>query len=226
MPFGLCNAPATFSRVINLVLANMNWDTVLAFLDDVRVLGRDFNEHLQNLRDVLERFRTYGLRLKPRKCSLFKTQVEFLGRLVSHDGVQVLPESIKAVTEWPAPKSVKEVQRFIGLANYHRLFLKDFAKLAEPLFRIIRTKQFVWEDREETCFKSIKAALVSAPVIGIPTSTDPFVLDTDASNLAVAAELLQLQNGSEKVISYGSYTLSKEQVKYCTTRKELLALRN
>ena len=114
MPFGLSNAPATFSRVVNLILAGMNWETVLAFLDDICVLGRDFAEHLENLRQVFGRFRQFGLRLKPRKCSLFKKEVEFLGRLVSKEGVRVSPESIRAVVEWHTLKSVKDVQKFIG----------------------------------------------------------------------------------------------------------------
>ncbi|GFO02425.1 retrovirus-related pol polyprotein from transposon [Plakobranchus ocellatus] len=94
MPFGLCNAPATFSRVINLVLSGLNWESVLVFFDDVCVLGRSYDDHIDNLRKVFERFRTYGLRLKPRKCSLFRREVAFLGRLVSKNGIQILPESI------------------------------------------------------------------------------------------------------------------------------------
>ncbi|GFO14330.1 Pol polyprotein [Plakobranchus ocellatus] len=162
--------------------------------------------------------------MKPRKCSLFKTQVEFLGRLVSRQGVQVLPESIKAVTEWPVLKSVRDVQRFIGLTNYHRAFIKHYSELAEPLFRILRNHEFQWGEEELHSFHSLKEALTTAPVLGIPTATDPFILDTDASDFAVGAELLQVQNGDEKVIGYGSFTLSKNQRKYCTIRKEFLAV--
>ncbi|GFO34307.1 Pol polyprotein [Plakobranchus ocellatus] len=117
MPFGLCNAPATFSRVINLVLSDLNWESVLAFLDDVCVLGRSYDDHIDNFRKVFERFRTYGLRLKPRKCSLFRREVEYLGRLVSRNGIQILPESIAVVQEWPVPRTVKDIQRFMRLTN-------------------------------------------------------------------------------------------------------------
>ncbi|GFO25159.1 Pol polyprotein [Plakobranchus ocellatus] len=106
MPFGFCNAPATFSRGINLILSGLNWETVL---DDICVLGKSYKDHMINLERVFQRFHQYGLRMKPRKYSLFKTQVENLGRLVSRRGVQVLPESIKEVTEWPELKSVKDV---------------------------------------------------------------------------------------------------------------------
>ena len=224
MPFGLCNAPATFSRVINLILSGLNWETVLAFLDDICVLGRSFEDHLHNLEGVFKRFRKYGLRMKPRKCSLFKKEVEFLGRLVSKNGVQLMPESIRAVSQWPELKSVKDVQKFIGLTNYHRLFIKSYSSIAEPLFKILRENEFHWTDAERAAFQALKTALTSTPVLGIPTSTDPFILDTDASNFAIGAELIQVQNGQERVIGYGSYTLSKEQRRYCTTRKELLAV--
>ncbi|GFO16517.1 Pol polyprotein [Plakobranchus ocellatus] len=224
MPFGLCNAPATFSRVINLVLSGLNWESVLAFLDDVCVLGRSYDNHIDNLRKVFERFRTYGLRLKPRKCSLFRREVEFLGRLVSKNGIQILPESIAAVQKWPVPRAVKDIQRFMGLTNYHRLFIKDYSRVAEPLFRILRNNEFRWGEEEEQSFENLKKALTETPVLGIPSTDDPFILDTDASDVAIGAELIQLQAGVERVIGYGSYTLSKEQRNYCTTRKELLAV--
>ena len=222
MPFGLSNAPATFSRVVNLILAGMNWETVLAFLDDICVLGRDFAEHLENLRQVFGRFRRFGLRLKPRKCSLFKKEVEFLGRFVSKKGdVRVSPQSIRAVVEWPTLKSVKDVQKFIGLTNYHRSFIQGYSEMAEPLLSMLRSKE--WGPSERQSFQDWKFALTTPPVLGIPTSTDLFILDTDTSGFAVAAELSQIQDGVERVIGYGSYTLSKEQRRYCTTRQELLA---
>ena len=224
MPFGLSNAPATFTRVVNLILAGMNWETVLAFLDDICVLGRDFAEHLENLRQVFGRFRRFGLRLKPRKCSLFKKEVEFLGRLVSKGSVRVSPESIRAVVEWPTLKSVKDVQKFIGLTNYHRSFIQGYSEMAEPLLSMLRSKEFQWGPPERRSFQDLKFALTTPPVLGIPTSTDLFILDTDASGFAVAAELSQIQDGVERVIGYGSYTLSKEQRRYCTTRQELLAV--
>ncbi|GFO20023.1 retrovirus-related pol polyprotein from transposon 17.6 [Plakobranchus ocellatus] len=156
MPFGLCNAPATFSRVINLVLSGLNWESVLAFLDDVCVLGRSYDDHIDNLRKVFERFRIYGLRLKPRKCSLFRREVEFLGRLVSKNGIQILPESIAAVQKWPVSRTVKDIQRFMGLTNYHRLFIKDYSRVAEPLFRILRNNEFRWGEEEEVFLESQK----------------------------------------------------------------------
>ena len=115
MAFGLCNAPATFQRVIQFVLRGLTWDKVLAYIDDVIILGKDFEDHLKNLQLTFERFRKHNLKLKPKKCSLFHTQTLFLGRVVSSDGVSVNPENVQHVKSWPVPKSVKEVEQFLGL---------------------------------------------------------------------------------------------------------------
>ena len=124
MDFGLCNSPATYTRVINLVLRGLNWKVVVAFLDDILVLGKDFEGHLANLRAVLVRFREYGLKLKPKKCELFQKEVEFLGRVVGPRGIYIGPGYIKDIKNWPRPKNKKEVERFLGFTNYHRAFIE------------------------------------------------------------------------------------------------------
>jgi hypothetical protein len=120
-----------------LVLRGLHWKTVLAFLDDILVLGRDFHEHLDNIRDVLDRFRSYGL--KPKKCVLFRKKVEFLGRTVGENGLCVGPGYIETINKWPVPKNTKDVERFCGFVIYHRNFIKDFANLTAPLFAITHT---------------------------------------------------------------------------------------
>jgi len=125
MGFGLTGASSTFFRAINLVLRVLTWKMVPAFLDDVMVLGSSFEDHMHNLRLVFSRFRQYGLRLKAKKC-LFQKRVEFLGRIVSEDGIEVGPEPTQVVREWPVPTCVKEVQSCLGLVNYHPNFKKGF----------------------------------------------------------------------------------------------------
>ena len=115
MAFRLCNSPATYARVINLVLRGLNWKVVLAFLDDILVLGRDFEGHLYNLREVLARFRESGLKLKPKKCELFRKEVEFLGRVVGPKGMQIGPGYIRDIEDWPRHMNKKEVERFLGI---------------------------------------------------------------------------------------------------------------
>ena len=224
MGFGLCNAPATYARVMSLVLRGLMWSIVLAFLDDILVLGSKFKEHLFHIREVLLRFRKHQLKLKPKKCILFQRKVDFLGRLVSEDGIELTETDIKTVLDWQAPQNTREVEQFLGLVNYHRNFIKGFAEMAVPLYRLTGKQAFQWQSEHQEAFEELKKALTTAPVLGLPNNNDFFILDTDASNYAIGAELIQLQQGEERVIAYGSFSLTPEQLNYCTTRKELLAL--
>ena len=224
MSFGLCNAPSTYMRVMNLELRGLSRNIVLAFLDDMIVLGKDFQNHIDNLRSVFERFRHYGLKKKPSKCSLFQRKVEFLGREVDENGMKIGEDYVKTVKECDTPKSVKQVEQFLGFANYHRTLIKDYAKIAHPLYSITGKKPFMWKDEQQHSFTQLKKALCTTPVLAFANNSDPFILDTDASNYAIGGELIQVQNDQERVIAYGSFALSKEQLKYCTTRKELLAV--
>ncbi len=166
----------------------------------------------------------YQLRLKPKKCSLFQRKVEFLGRWVSPEGLEPSEGDIATVRDWATPKSTKDTERFLGLVNYHRGFIKDYAKRAVPLYQLTGKQPFIWEEEQELAFQDLKNALVSAPVLGLPNATDDFILDTDASDYAIGAQLVQVQGGLERVIAYGSFAQTKEQRNYCTTRKELLAV--
>jgi transposase InsO family protein len=224
MGFGLCNAPATFSRVMNLVLRGFSWTIVLAFLDDILVLGTTSEDHLSNLREVLARLRRYGLKLKPKKCVFFQKEVEFLGRNVTGTSLAMTEQDTKVVCEWPTPTCSKDVERFMGLANYHRGFVKNFANLADPLYQVVGKNKFRWDEEQQRAFELLKLALTTPPVLALPNRQDEFILDTDASDIAIGAELIQVQNGEEKVIAYASFALTQEQRRYCVTRKELLAV--
>ncbi len=224
LPFGLSNSPSTFCRAMSLVLRGLDWKIVLTFLDDICVLGRSTQEHLANLREVFMRFRAYGLKLKPPKCDLFKKEVVFLGRKVGRQGMTLTDHSISVIKEWKVPTSIKEVERFLGLANFHRSFIKDFAKTAEPLCRLLKKKDFVWTEEQQQAFDLLKGKLSSPSVLTIPRSEGKFILDTDASDTAIGAELHQIQDGEERVVAFASYALTPLQRRYCTTRKELLAV--
>ena len=223
MGFGLTNAPATFSRVVNFILKGLTWKVVLAFLD-ILVMGKTFEDHIRNLCDVLPRFRVHGMKLKPSKSVFLQPEVEFLGRNVNGDSLSMTQKDTETVRNWPEQISAKDVERFLGLANYHRLFVKNFAELAQPLYKLTGGCPFVWGEREKKSFESLKAPLTSPPVLAMPNTTDQFILDVDASNVAIGAELIQVQNRAERVIAYCSFSLTPEQKNYCTTRKELLAI--
>jgi transposase InsO family protein len=225
MGFGLCNAPATFSRAMGLVLKGLTYKQVLAYLDDVVIVGKSFSDHLVNLKTVLQRFREHNLKLKPRKCHLFQRDIDFLGRHVSNKGVSVQESKIKTIVEWPRPQNKGELSSFLGTVNYHREFIPKFAEVSSPLYDLTgKHRDFTWNDEHEASFESLKRSLISAPVLGYPNDVDTFVLDCDASGTAIGAELIQVQDGKEVVIGYSSYSLTPLQRRYCTTRQELLAL--
>ena len=141
MPFGLCNAPATFQRLMDLVLAGLQWSSCLVYLDDIIILGKDFKSHLENLSLVLQRIKDAGLRLNTTKCAFFQDRVNYLGHVVSRDGVSVDQLKVNKVKNWPVPKTSKEVQQFLGLANYYRRFVQGFANTARPLHRLTKKRQ-------------------------------------------------------------------------------------
>ena len=223
MPFGLCNAPATFQRLMDLVLAGLQWSHCLVYLDDVIILGTSFEEHLANLQLVFDRLQQAGLKLKPKKCNVLKHRVQYLGHIVSDKGVQADPSKIEKVASWPIPVSTKEVQQFLGLAGYYRRFIKDCAKIARPLHKL--TEQFKWTNDCLASFDMLKQKLTTAPVLTYPDYSKPFILDTDASDTGIGAVLSQVDNeGNERVVAYASRLLSKPERQYCVTKRELLAV--
>ena len=226
MPFGLCNAPATFQRLMDLVLAGLQWTDCLVYIDDVIVLGRTFDEHLRNLRTVFERLRESGLRLKPSKCFFFQHKVQYLGHVISREGVATDPSKTEKVAAWPVPTSKREVQQFLGLASYYRRFVEDFARVARPLHRLTeRTATFDWTDECQAAFDELRRRLTSTPVLAYPNFTRQFILDTDASDTGIGAVLSQVDDeGRERVVAYGSRLLTKPERRYCVTRRELLAV--
>ena len=225
MPFGLCNAPSTFQRLMERVLEGLVWKSVVVYLDDVVIFSNSVEEHIGHLREVLQRFQQENLKLKPRKCEFFREQVKYLGHTVSPAGVATDPGLIDKVVQWKVPTTVKEVRAFLGLAGYYRQYVPQYSEVAEPMIRLTDAyAPFVWTADCQQAFESLKKSLVSAPILAYPTATDLFVLDTDASNVAIGAVLSQRQEGQDKVIGYGSKALTKEERNYCVTRRELLAV--
>ena len=224
MPFGLCNAPAMFERLMDRVLCGMRWSRCLVYLDDVISFGKSVPEALGHLEEVLARLSDFSLQLKAKKCTFMQTEVAFLGHIVSWTGLACDPEKLSAVQNWHEPNRVKAVHQFVGFVGYYRRFVKFFVELADPLVALMRKGvPFVWCDEQHTAFDALKACLLSAPILGFPTEKDRFVLDTDASLFAIGGVLSQIQNEEEVVIAYASRSLRISQRRYCTTRREMLA---
>ena len=225
MPFGLCNAPATFQRLMERVLSGLQWEIAVLYIDDIIVYGNGIKDHLRRLARVLDRLRQTGLKLKPAKCDLLKRKVPFLGHIVSAEGVAVDGSKIDKVKEWPTPRNLTEVRSFVGLCAYYRRFVPDFSTITKPLFDLTKKDQeFVWGEDQQKAMETMKKLLTSAPILGYPRPDAPFVLDCDASNVGIGAVLSQVQDGEERVIAYASKTLSKAERNYCVTRRELLAI--
>ncbi|KAI5753631.1 hypothetical protein M8J77_001985 [Diaphorina citri] len=225
LPFGLCNAPATFERLMDCILRGLTWKTCLVYLDDIIVIGKTFQEQLDNLRAVFIRLRNAHLKLSPKKCNLFRTEVQYLGHVVSTEGVSTDPKKIEAVKSWPIPKDKHEVRSFLGLVSYYRRFIKGFADIARSLHRLTeKGKAFVWTEECNLSFETLKSELCKAPILRYPVAGKPFVLDTDASQFAIGAVLSQVTDGIETPVAYFSKALSKPERNYCVTRKELLAV--
>ena len=169
MSFGLCNAPATFERLMESVLRGLTYDACLVYLDDVIVIGRTFQEQLGNLRKVFQRLWEAHLKLNPAKCQLFRKEVRYLGHIISPSGVTTDPEKLEAVKSWPRPKDKHQLRSFLGLCTYYRRFISGFAYIAKPLTRLTEEKRtFKWSTEAETAFQALKRALCMAPVLGYP----------------------------------------------------------
>jgi len=202
VPFGLCIAGSTFQRVMDLALNGLNFNMCLVYLDDIIVYSADVGEHITRLEKLFKRLRAANLKLKPSKCKLLRSELSFLGHVVSGKGVATDPEKIKAVENWPVPTDVKEVRSFLGLASYFRKFVPAFAALAAPLHALTgKNKRFEWTSSCEDGFWKLKEAPVSSPILAMPNDGDPFILDTDACDVSIGAVLSQVQDGEERVIA-------------------------
>jgi len=181
MPFGLCGALSSFCRLMQIVLRDLLWDICLCYFDDIVIFARTPQELLERLRIVLDRHREVGLKVKPSKYELFKTEIKFLGHSVSAHGISPLPEKLKTIKEWPIPHYLKEVRAFFGLASYYRKFVRNFATMAEPLTRLTRKQtRFEWTEESQKAFEALKKALMEATSLAFPYPHVPGTLDTDA----------------------------------------------
>ncbi|XP_071629552.1 uncharacterized protein [Temnothorax longispinosus] len=206
MPFGLKNAPATFQRLMDLVLTGMQ-------------------EHAIKFEKLIKRLREANLKLQPDKCEFLRKEVTYLGHIIGESGVRPDPKKIEAVQNFPIPKSAKNIKQFLGLAGYYRRFIQGFSKIAKPLTNLLKKDiDFKWGDKEQESFDILRNALCHEPILQYPDFTKPFLLTTDASGTAIGAILSQGQIGKDQPISYASRVLNKAEKNYSTIEKELLAI--
>ncbi len=197
----------------------------MIYLDDVICHSLDFEGMLSTLKQVLDRFRSANLKLKPSKCMLFQDKVEFLGFVVDQEGIHCDTKKIEAIKNWETPKSVTEIRSFVGFCQYYRNFVPNFSKIAAPLHELTKKGvKYHWNAACEEAFQTLKRKLMEPPVLAFPNENDTFILDCDASLEAAGGSLSQVQNGVERVIAYGSKKFSKTQRNMCTTMRELCSI--
>ncbi|KAK3707424.1 hypothetical protein QZH41_002496 [Actinostola sp. cb2023] len=242
MPFGLNNSPATFQRLMQNIFRDDLLQILLVYLDDIIVYSCNVAEHLGRLEHVFQKLREHGLKIEPKKCSFFKTKVNYLGHVVSAEGIETDPAKTEVVANWTVPKTLKEVRSFLGFASYYRRFVPEFSKTAKPLHALVaklseggkvgrrRNKSIndEWNADCQKAFEEIKTALTNPPTLAYPVFTEPFILETDASNDGLGAVLSQTQDGRKRVIAYASRGLrgaEKNMDNYSSMKLELLALK-
>ena len=225
VPFGLCNAPATFSRLMDRVLAGLHWETCLFYLDDIIVFSSTWEEHLARLREVFERLGHAKLKLGAAKCTFAAKEVSYLGHRVTEEGLLPDPSLLAAIRDIPPPKTATEVRSFLGLAGYYRRYVKGFAAIAAPLQSLTKKDTlFHWSEDCQAAFDQLKARLTTSPIIAFPDFSQEFRLYTDASTAGLGAILAQVREGKERIICCASRALNKPEKSYPATKLECLAI--
>jgi len=241
LPFGLCNSPATFSRLMHRCFGDDFQEGMIFYLDDILLYSRTIPEMIQRLDLVFKKLQHHGLKVKPQKCHFFKEKVSFLGHTISAKGIQTDPEKIQAVQNFDRPSSDKTLRQFLGLTSYFRRFIKNFAIIASPLHNLLQGKKKKkqkkvvtdgkwpdkWTEECETAFKMLKSKLINTPILQYPDFNKSFYVETYASMIGFGAVLYQMEGKQKQVIAYASrkMKLQEQTIKgYSSMKIEFLAM--
>jgi len=226
MPFGLVNAPATFSRLMRRVLCDSQG--LDNYLDDVLAHTTDWNRHLWALRDFFERIRRAKLTLRPSKCEIGETTVSFLGHTLSEGVMSPRQETVSKILDAPPPRTLKQLRAFLGLASFYRKYVPDFAVVAAPLTDATKKgnpNEITWDEARERAFQELKKRISEPPILRLPDVKQTFILQTDASHIGIGAVLLQEDSAGEKrPIAFASRKLQPRECRYSTIERECLAI--
>ena len=228
LPFGLINSPASFQRVMFLALSQLPRNKCFIYLDDILIVSSTLEEHFTLLESLLAALLKAGLKINPKKCNLVCEKVNYLGYQVSSKGISPLPKNVDAIKNFPVPRSVKDVRRYLGMCNYFRKHIPDMATIAKPLSEVTGGTKLSWTEKMQESFEKLKTALVNPPVLIFPDrslNAPPFLLQVDASGVGAGAVLLQERNGLNHPIAYISMSFSPQIQRYSATERELCAMR-
>lgn len=220
MPFGLTNAPATFQAVMNEQFHPYLRKFVLVFFDDILIYTKTWKEHLKHLEKVLSLLEENQFYAKKSKCTFGKQEVEYLGHVISKEGVKVDPKKIKAINEWPQPKNISKLRGFLGLTGYYRRFIKNYAHLIAPLTNLLKKNSFQWNDEAGKCFEMLKQIMSTTPVLATPDFSKSFVIECDASGYGIGVVLMQ----EGHPIAFESRKLNRREFLQSTYNKEMLSI--
>mgnify|MGYP003411260331 FL=1 len=229
MPFGLCNAPATFQRALDMLLAKVKWNFALVYLDDVIIYSHSLKDHLVHVDYVLSLLRNAGISLKLQKCNFFQPRVDYLGHVVTPGKLSVAEKNIETIRQAKHPQNRTELRSFLGMCNVYRKFVPHFAKKAAPLTELLKKGQPIELDAlskdQVQSFNELRTALTNAPILNLPREGGKFTLDVDASEYQLGACLLQEQkDGKLAPCGYYSRTLNPAERNYSAVEKECLAV--
>ena len=226
MPFGFCNAPGIFQRMMQKALGNLVHNKVLVYIDDIIIYSDTFEQHLKDIDEVLGKLREANLKLGKEKCYFCQDEVEFLGFVVTENGVKTSDSKIEKIRDFPRPKDITQLRGFLGLAGYYRKFIPRFSDIAKPMTKLLGKKeQYIWGKEQQRSFERIKEKLINAPVLAYPDYDKPFIITTDASKIAIGAVIEQADDkGNLHPIEYFHKTLSKQQQRWHSNDWEYLAI--
>lgn len=225
MPFGLRNAPATFQRVMDNILRGVQDEGCLIYIDDLIVYSSSLEEHIKKLREVFSRLQDTNLKIQLPKCNFLRSEVAYLGHVITPEGVKPNPGKIEAIKKFPLPQTQKDIRSFLGLFGYYRRFINNYAHLTKPFTNCLKKGHKVIHDNTFlNAFETCKNILTNEPILQYPDFDKPFVLTTDASNVALGAILSQGPIGKDLPVAYASRTLNNAEHNYSTVEKELLAI--
>jgi transposase InsO family protein len=225
MPFGLCNAPSTFMKLMNEVLRQLLDKCVIVFIDDILVYSTSEEQHYKDVSAVFDILRENKLYIKLSKCDFFKSEVEFLGHVVGNGMIKMSSDKMNTIMKWPPLKTISDVRSFIGLCNYYRKFIKGFSQLAAPLTDLLKDgRDIIWSSTQQIAFDRLKMAVSSSPVLMLPDHTKPWILFTDASGYGVGGALCQNHGAGPQPVVFISHKLSKSQMHWPIHDKEMYAV--
>ena len=225
MPFGLTNAPASFQAYANDCLREFLDVFCVVYLDDVLIFSDTLEEHVGHVKQVLSRLRKYGLTCKLKKCEFHSTSLSFLGFVISPDGISMEPDRVAAITDWPVPTSVHDVQIFLGFANFYRRFIDGYSRIVTPITSLLKKgQQFIWSSAAQSAFDDLKLRFTSAPVLKHFDPDRPIRIHTDASGFAISGIVSQLHDSHWHPVAFYSRKCTPAELNYDTPDREMLAI--